>query len=341
MKTTGTGKNLGKLTAMSAISLHGSCFVGMLWPLLLGSSGQQASADIQKVGVVRRAYVYASVPDGTVVKRTAPDDFPCELSPFKLLVNGYSGGTDSRESYDLGVFSFAESFSGESLTGSASASCSVSSSANDSISGDLRTVSILFDAQMTGSAKGDRCYEAFTCYPEIGCKPEFISCLAEGALRLEFETTSLSQFQLSCTEHKPENWGDVSSVSLDGLFPTSDDWYWVSSNLVSLTTGSVTGELPPGSYALSAHVRTGFGDDGESRSAGWHFQFTVASVVDRVAYHSADYKEPRWEIDNLEASRALTYWAQAYHIDTNAPDRYAVGEGNSNGPMHTADYRAP
>ncbi len=61
-----------------------------------------------------------------------------------------------------------------------------------------------------------------------------------------------------------------------------------------------------------------------------------------IRYHSADYQDPRWVIDNVEVSWVLAYWrAQALHLQPNGRDGYAVGVGNTNGPRHSADYREP
>jgi Putative Ig domain len=64
--------------------------------------------------------------------------------------------------------------------------------------------------------------------------------------------------------------------------------------------------------------------------------------VTRILYHSADYRDPRWIIDNLECSWVLAYWrAQGYHVSVNDRDGYAPGSDNTNGPRHSADYRSP
>jgi hypothetical protein len=62
--------------------------------------------------------------------------------------------------------------------------------------------------------------------------------------------------------------------------------------------------------------------------------------VNVLLYHSADYRDPRWIIDNEEVSRVLLYWrALAYHVDPSQPDGYNAGPGNTNGRRHIADYR--
>lgn len=60
------------------------------------------------------------------------------------------------------------------------------------------------------------------------------------------------------------------------------------------------------------------------------------------SYHSADYREPRWNIDGTEVNRVLSYWREgAYYINPVGVDGYATVPGNTNGIRHSADYRAP
>ena len=63
-------------------------------------------------------------------------------------------------------------------------------------------------------------------------------------------------------------------------------------------------------------------------------------TVQPITYHSADYRETRWQIDSTEANRVLAYWrATSYHVDAAGADGYAPGSGSTDGPLHSADYR--
>ena len=65
-------------------------------------------------------------------------------------------------------------------------------------------------------------------------------------------------------------------------------------------------------------------------------------TVPQITYHSADYRDARWQIDGSEASRVLAYWrATAYHVDADGVDGYAPNSGSSDGSRHSADYREP
>ncbi|MFE8033915.1 3-coathanger stack domain-containing protein, partial [Thiohalocapsa marina] len=54
--------------------------------------------------------------------------------------------------------------------------------------------------------------------------------------------------------------------------------------------------------------------------------------------HSADYREPTWQIDSTEANRVLAYWrAGAYHVDPDGADGYAPGAGATAAAQATAE----
>jgi hypothetical protein len=85
----------------------------------------------------------------------------------------------------------------------------------------------------------------------------------------------------------------------------------------------------------------------EYQNAGMANALTLAPqpnplTLTPITYHSADYREARWQIDSSEASRVLAYWrATAYHPDAAGIDGYAPGSGSTDGNRHSADYRAP
>ena len=59
-------------------------------------------------------------------------------------------------------------------------------------------------------------------------------------------------------------------------------------------------------------------------------------------YHSADYRDARWQIDSSEINRVLAYWrAGAYHVEATGDDGYAAGSGSKARNRHSADYRDP
>ncbi|MEK7675920.1 MAG: TIGR02597 family protein [Verrucomicrobiota bacterium] len=60
-----------------------------------------------------------------------------------------------------------------------------------------------------------------------------------------------------------------------------------------------------------------------------------------VIYHTADYRDARWQIDGTEVNRVLSYWrAGGHHADAAGLDGFAPGTGDTSGTRHMADYRA-
>ncbi len=65
-------------------------------------------------------------------------------------------------------------------------------------------------------------------------------------------------------------------------------------------------------------------------------------ILNGIIYHSADYRDARWQIDSSEANRVLAYWrAGVYHVEASGDDGYAPGTGGIDRNRHSADYQAP
>ena len=76
------------------------------------------------------------------------------------------------------------------------------------------------------------------------------------------------------------------------------------------------------------------------------FSGEITLVTPPVQWHSADYADPRFEIDSAEVSRVLDYWRTGgYYSDPAGPDGFAATDApdtvNTNGALHSADYAAP
>jgi hypothetical protein len=65
-------------------------------------------------------------------------------------------------------------------------------------------------------------------------------------------------------------------------------------------------------------------------------------VINPIALHAGDYREPSWFFDGTEVNRIVTYWRTGqYHSDPIGFDGYAPGPGAKSGTRHTADFRPP
>ena len=76
------------------------------------------------------------------------------------------------------------------------------------------------------------------------------------------------------------------------------------------------------------------------------FSGAITLVTPPVQSHSADYTDPRFEIDSAEVSRVVSYWrAGGYCSDPAGDDGFAATNApatvNTNGALHSADYAAP
>ena len=68
--------------------------------------------------------------------------------------------------------------------------------------------------------------------------------------------------------------------------------------------------------------------------------------LDMVRLHSSDYASQHWEVDGAEVGRVLAYWrAGGYQVNADGYDGFSQtatpDKGNTNGGLHSADYREP
>lgn len=85
-------------------------------------------------------------------------------------------------------------------------------------------------------------------------------------------------------------------------------------------------------------------DDNPSVETWMDGNMLFARVIgfDSLTYHTADFQSPRWQIDDTEINRVLSYWrAGAYHANAEGLDGFAPGVGPTGPPRHSADYREP
>ncbi len=60
------------------------------------------------------------------------------------------------------------------------------------------------------------------------------------------------------------------------------------------------------------------------------------------SYHSSDYSDPRWVIDEQEWERTMSYWhGRGYGVSPGTVDGYSPDSTSQDGDLHSADYRHP
>ncbi|WP_386118938.1 3-coathanger stack domain-containing protein [Thiohalocapsa marina] len=157
------------------------------------------------------------------------------------------------------------------------------------------------------------------------------------------DTSGATQLSLVWTPSLPAGW-TLQSASGDGSPEVSQ------SGTEILFTGSL-GSLPIDFSYQVAVPATASGEYNISAVAEYQNASMINPIsvsaepnplgVQQVTYHSADYRDTRWQVDSTEASRVLAYWrASAYHVDAEGADGYAPGSGSTDGSLHSADYRA-
>ena len=158
------------------------------------------------------------------------------------------------------------------------------------------------------------------------------------------DTSGTSPLSLLWRPHLPAGW-TLASVSGDGSPELSQDGSEI------LFTGNL-GAMPldfsyqiavpadaQGQQVISATVEY---QNGTMTNPVTLMATPNPLILDGILYHSADYRDPRWQIDSSEASRVLAYWrAGVYHVEASGEDGYAPGTGGIDRNRHSADYQAP
>ncbi|NCA91612.1 MAG: hypothetical protein EOM92_22700, partial [Gammaproteobacteria bacterium] len=142
------------------------------------------------------------------------------------------------------------------------------------------------------------------------------------------DTSGTSPLSLLWRPHLPTGW-TLASVSEEGAPELSQDGSQI------LFTGSLGGMPLDFSYLVTVPVNAQgqevIGATVEYQNGTMTNPVTLMAtpnplILDGILYHSADYRDARWQIDSSEASRVLAYWrAGVYHVEASGEDGYAPG----------------